>query len=271
MSTLLKLALWALGLYTAYCGLLFVLQRQMLFARAHVEAPLSGTATARGLEKLWIDSDGGRVEAWYLPPAGGLSEPHAVVIFGHGNAERIDTCLAQLSALTRLGLGLLLVEYPGYGRSGGTPSERAIRRALTAAYDTIVQRPGVDPKRVILMGRSLGGGAVCQLAARRPAAALILVSTFTDTRSFARRYGAPGFLVRDPFDSLAVLGAYPGPVLIFHGRLDEIVPVAHAAALQRAAPHAEVVLYDCGHNDCPPDESAFFATIADFLQRNGLR
>ena len=81
------------------------------------------------------------------------------------NGELIDFWPHELKKLNRLGIGVLLVEYPGYGRSNGSPSQKNITEAFTGAYDMLVTRPDVDPSRIVLFGRSLGGGAVCILAA----------------------------------------------------------------------------------------------------------
>ena len=271
MGAVLKFATIILFCYAAYCGLLFIMQRQMLFPRYLMGAAPQAPETIEGGEKIWLATNAGRVESWFVkPPPSAAAEPFPVVILAHGNAELIDTGLTEFKPITHLGVGLLLVEYPGYGRSQGSPSQKSITSTMVAAYDTVVKRPDVDPKRVILYGRSLGGGAVCQLAARRPTAALMLQSSFTSARSFATRYLAPGFLVRDPFDNLAVLKDYQQPVLIIHGRRDEVIPYRHAVALDRAAPRSRLVSYACGHNDCPPDVVQFWQDIATFLTENGL-
>jgi hypothetical protein len=77
-------------------------------------------------------------------------------------------------------------------------------------------------------------------------------------------------LVRDPFDNLAALRRYPGPVLILHGRHDPVIPFAHGEALARAATRATLVEYPCGHNDCPPDPQRFWRDIAAFLTAAGI-
>jgi fermentation-respiration switch protein FrsA (DUF1100 family) len=76
--------------------------------------------------------------------------------------------------------------------------------------------------------------------------------------------------MRDPFDNLKVIAAFGGPVLVIHGRNDEIIPFSHGAALSKAAQKATMVAYDCGHNDCPPDPVLFREDINRFLSKSGI-
>jgi hypothetical protein len=113
----------------------------------------------------------------------------------------------------------------------------------------------------------LGGGIATAVAAQRPARALILASTFSSIADLAWRLGIPGFLVRDPFDSLARLAKVRAPIFISHGREDDVVPFAHGEAL---AARAGVPLFvqACGHNDC--EGSAYWAAVGEFLAAQGL-
>lgn len=265
---LLKIASGILFLYLAYCCLLFFFQRHILFPRYQIEAP-SETGNNADQEKIWLSTNYGDVEAWFLPPGQDHGRSPAV-IFAHGNAELIDFWPEDLKKFTTLGIGLLLVEYPGYGRSEGTPSQRSIGQAFLAAYDALVAREDVDPSRIVLFGRSIGGGAVCALAAKRPSAALILMSTFTGVRSFASNFLIPRFLVLDPFDNLSVVGSYPGPVLIIHGKNDSLIPYKHALALHHAAQQGQMLTYDCRHNDCPPSWDTFWQNVESFLLNAGI-
>jgi hypothetical protein len=234
-----------------------------------IPTPPSSGPQIPGLEKIWLDLEFGKVESWYMPPVSN-GGPTPAVIFGHGNGELIDFWPAELSGFNRLGMGLLLVEYPGYGRSAGSPSQKSITETFVAAYDVLSSRQDVDSSRIILFGRSLGGGAVCALAAERPSAALILMSTFTAARSFAKRYLAPSFLVRDPFDNLSVVKNYPAAVLIMHGRKDTVIPYSHGIALHNAARHGKLITYEAGHNDCPPDWRMFWQHVRTFLRENKI-
>ena len=242
------------------------MQRSVLFP-----APPAGGADALAripdAERIWLDTNGAR-DRGLVPAAdpGGSRVPRRSSSSRHGNGELIDDWAVAFEPLRRCGAGVLLVEYPGYGRSTGSPSQRSIAATMTSAYDRMRARADVDPEKIVAYGRSLGGGAACALASERSVAALVLESTFTSVRPLARGFGLPGFLVRDPFDNLDVLRGYPGPVLIVHGERDEIIPVAHAAALHAAAPRSRLALEPCGHNDCERP----WRLVRDFLRENGL-
>lgn len=265
-----KIILWTLSFYLVYCGFLFLMQRQILFPR-YLIGTQSKSEDLPFMEKIWIKTSFGKTEAWFLPPDPMNNvEPSPAVIFAHGNGELIDFWPDELKRFNHFGIGVMLLEYPGYGRSEGKPSQKNITETFNNAYNILIERKDVDPAKIILFGRSLGGGAVCTLAAERPSAALILMSTFTSARSFAKKYLAPGFLVRDPFNNLTVVRNYPKPVLVFHGKFDEVIPYSHGMALCKSAPHATMITYESGHNDCPPDWEIFWRDLETFLNASGI-
>jgi fermentation-respiration switch protein FrsA (DUF1100 family) len=245
--TALRLAAMALVAIAAWWTFLFLMQRRLLYP-----APDAPGVPARPPEarQIWLEGPDGQTEAWFLPPLAPGDEPAPLLLFGHGNGELIDYWPSEFHEPRTWGMAVLLVEYPGYGRSHGRPSQNAIREAFVAAYDWAAAEPGIDASRIVGYGRSLGGGAVGRLSLERSLAAMIFESAFSSTRPFARGFGAPGILVRDPFDNVEAVRAYGGPVLIIHGMQDEIIPVEHGRTLAEAA---GVHLHElaCGHNDCP--------------------
>lgn len=248
-------------LIVVYWTFLFTRQRAFLFPAPD---PAGAPPRPRDAEVVWLETAGGRVEAWYLPPADPGAAPVPLLLFAHGNGELIDYWPGEFRAPREWGMAVLLVEYPGYGRSEGAASEASITEAVLAAYDWAAQRPDFDAGRVVAYGRSLGGGAALILAHARPVSAVILESSFTSVPAFARRMGAPAMLVRDRFDNLERVAGLSAPLLIVHGSHDRIVPVAHAHALHAAQPASELVLVPCGHNDCPVPWPA----IERFLRRH---
>lgn len=263
----LKLIAGVLAFYAAYLLFLFIVQRALIYPRGFMGPAGVPELKRYGIQQIWLDTRYGKIETWYLPPVGVSKDrpPVPIVIFAHGNAELIDYNVDEMMPFRQLGMGVLLVEYPGYGRSSGSPSQKGITAGFIAAYDMLLERKIADPEKIVLYGRSLGGGAVCALAALRSSAGLILMSTFTSIRSFAIRYGAPGFLVRDPFDNLQIVENYPNPILIIHGRYDNVIPYRHGLKLHQAAPGSRMISYECAHNDCPPDWNSYNDSIADYL------
>jgi pimeloyl-ACP methyl ester carboxylesterase len=250
-------------LVAAYWGLLFFGQRSLLFPAP----PLAGAPARPGdAHAFWLDTPAGRVELWWLPPIGEWPAPHPVIVFTHGNGELIDYWPSAFDEPRAWGLAVILLEYPGYGRSAGRPSEDTIREAMLAADRWARGRTDVDPGRIIPYGRSLGGSAAAMLAAERAVPALILESAFTSARAFASQFRAPGFLVRDPLDTLAAVRRFTGPILVLHGDRDEIVPTDHGRALAAASPRAILRLLPCGHNDCPRP----WPHVRTFLEAHGL-
>lgn len=265
---LLRLLLGAGALYALYAAAGFFLQRSMLFPgtglRGRGEAPPD-------TEQVWLQTPTARVEAWWMPPPASASgeQPAPALLFAHGNAELIDDWSDGFAFLRAAGMAVLLVEYPGYGRSGGSPSRDSIQRAMAGALEWLRARRDVDSGRIVLYGRSLGGGAVCTQLAQGPAA-VVLQSTFASLRPFARALLLPPLLIRDRFDNEAALRAYRGPSLVLHGRRDDVIPFSHGQTLARAARDGRFVPLDCAHNDCLPEAPHIARELLAFLRLHEL-
>jgi fermentation-respiration switch protein FrsA (DUF1100 family) len=243
----------------------YLIQRFVTFPRPPPSAWDPGALATNGGEQLWLDVDGDRVEAWYLPPRT-TAGPSPLLIYAHGNGELIDMRAGDFATLRDAGVGVLQVEYPGYGRSEGSPSDDSLIAAHIAAYDWAAANPRIDARRIAGYGRSLGGGAIAQLAARRPLAALVLESTFENFEEIVMAYGVPRYLLVNHFDTRGVLAKYEGPVLLLHGTLDRTFDARNARALAAVARRATLHLDVCGHNDCPPR----WEMVLGFLVSNGV-
>lgn len=246
------------GALAAGAGFVSWAGRKLLFP-----APGTRPSAAKGRDDVEILTLPSGTEAWLLPPLGSHAGKSPVLIFCHGNGELIDDWLDTFDEPRTWGVSILLVEYPGYGRSPGKPSERTITRTAVEAFDALLDKPHIDPQRLIAYGRSLGGGAAAALARHRPIAAMILESTFTSVTDIARSMGAPGFLILDPFDNEAVVRSWSSPLLILHGRADRVIPFEHGQRLHRAARSARFESLDCGHNDCPRPWKAVFSFLRE--------
>ena len=256
--------------YGLFLCLIFLRQGSFIYPGAKTRVDPLPPHT-QGAEVLRIPTAAGNVEALFLPATAGsdvLQKP--VVIFAHGNGEVIDFWLTALHGFRERGIGVLLVEYPGYGRSAGSPSEVSLRAAMDAAYDRVAADPRVDRTRIFGFGQSLGGGAICLLARDRPLRALILQSTFPSLDIFAAGYWAPSFLLRDHFNNLSTVRNFRGPMLVIHGRDDRLIPWQQGQRLAAASAHATFRLYDCGHGCWDPEHLPFWQDAMPFLLQAGI-
>ena len=195
--------------------------------------------------------DGTSIHGWYIPSETTASTA-VTVLFCHGNGGNISHRLEMASQLRRMGLNVLLFDYRGYGRSEGKPSEEGTYLDAQAAWDYLTQARGMEPSRVVIYGRSLGGAIAAHLAMDTQPGALVLDSAFTSAPDMARRMfrGLPvRLLCRFNYNTLAALKRIKCPVLIAHARPDEVIPYAHGERLFAAAAEPKQ-FYEltCTHN-----------------------
>lgn len=221
-----------LGLYFLLMAALFVFQGKMVF---HPKSSLDLTPKNAGLE--WTDltlrsDDGSRIHAWWVPgPKGGQ---RGAVLFCHGNAGDICSRLESIKIFHGLGLGVLIFDYPGYGKSSGTPSEQGAYLSALAAYDYLISQKKFPPDKILVFGRSLGGAVAAWLAEKKPCAGLVLESTFTSIPDVAREtfyYFPVQWLARYHFNTENRLKNISCPVLVIHSRQDDLIHFSHGEKL----------------------------------------
>lgn len=269
LATAWTLARILLLAYLGWLAFLFVVQRRVVFPGTYRTPLRSAPAAPEGVVQLWLETSFGRVEAWLIAAPDRTTAPTA--IYGHGNGELIDDWGSAMVALAAAGVNVLLVEFPGYGHSDGSPSRASIAETFEAAFDRLTARDDIDGAKIFAYGRSMGGGAAADLARSRPVAALVLQSTFSSASEMARGAAlVPAFIVRDRFDNESVVAETDVPVLVLHGRADEVIPFAHAERLASAREGLDVVEIACGHNDCGRVWPEIVSEISRFLERHGL-
>jgi fermentation-respiration switch protein FrsA (DUF1100 family) len=179
-----------------------------------------------------------------------LNNPTAeyTILFSHGNAEDLGTVLPFMENFYALGYSLLMYDYRGYGTSEGRPSVPNTYKDIDAAYQWLVTEKGVDPKTIIAQGRSVGGGPATWLAAHREVGGLVLECTFVS--AFRVRTVIP-LLPWDKYNNLRHIKMISCPVLVIHGREDEVLPFWHGEKLYNDAPGEKAHLWidEAQHND----------------------
>lgn len=229
--------------------------------------PLAGWELP-GVERArFAADDGTKLHGWFFQHP----QPRAMVLFACGNAGNISYRGERLADFCRRQrVALLAFDYRGYGQSEGRPNERGVLMDARAARRWLAERAAVAEKDVVLMGESLGGGVMVDLAARDGARGLILERTFTslpDVAAVHFPFIPVKMLMRNRLDSLSKIANYHGPLLICHGATDEIIPYELGRRLFAAAnePKQFVDLRRVGHND--PLPPAWDAAVSAFLDR----
>lgn len=190
------------------------------------------------------DSEGNEVAVLHLPnPAA----PFTLWLF-HGNAEDLGDIEPGLQTLRDAGFAVFAHDYPGYGSSTGSPSERSLYAASRTARRHLREQLGVPAARTILYGRSLGGGPAVQMAGEEKVAGVVLQSAFASVYRVLTQHRVLPF---DLFENERKMSALACPVLVMHGRKDEVIPFAHGEALLAAAPGLKQSFWvaEAGHND----------------------
>jgi hypothetical protein len=273
MSTVAALTLGAAALYATISLLLFMFQQRLVFFPTRGEYP----ATPGFIDLSWRDvslmtADGIRIVAWFVD---GPDEDAPVVLFFHGNAGDMSHRLGTLNALHDLGAATLMIDYRGYGRSGGSPDETGLYQDARAAWHWLTDEAGYAPDRIVLFGRSLGGPVAAWLAARHEPAGLVLESAFTSMPDLAAHHypWLPArWLARYDFDTEAAIARSECPLLIAHSADDEIVPFHHADALAAVRPDTtRRVRLSGSHNDPSLEvDEAWRSALGEFIQRHAV-
>lgn len=236
MKFLLHLVLGLFLGYAVLAALLFLFQSRLVYF-PDMGRGERATPAALGLDFEEVSlgtADGETLHGWFVPAPGA----RATVLFLHGNAGSIVHRLDWLPLFQRLRLSALLIDYRGYGRSTGRPSEAGTYADAAAAWGYLTVQRGLPAGRIVVMGESLGGAVAARLAADVTPAALVLHSAFTSVPALAADlypYLSARWLTRFEYDTLAAVQRLRCPLLVAHSAHDEIVPLAHGRRLYAAA------------------------------------
>jgi len=176
----------------------------------------------------------------------------STLIFFHGNAGNIGNRLEKIDQFHRIGLNVLIIDYRGYGNSGGRPTEQGIYRDATATYDYLMQRDDMQGQNMISYGASLGGAVAIDLAIKRAVSCIIVDSTFSSAIDMAKKIYPfiPSFLIKAKMNSIDKIKDISAPILFIHSIEDQIVPFVLGKKLYDATPGPkEFIEITGGHND----------------------
>lgn len=248
-------------------GVLWAVQRQMIYFPDPSAVPPAAEAIEGARDITLRTTDGLELGAWFVPPAGPGEGPPMAVLVAPGNGGNRAGRAGLARELSRRGLAVLLLDYRGYGGNPGSPSEKGLLTDAVAATEALAEL-GYPPERTIYFGESLGTGVVAALQTQVPPAAMVLRSPFTELADVGAHHYPflpVRLLLRDRFPVEEHVADSDVPVTVVYAEHDSVVPSALSARVADAAGSLveRVVIRGADHND----PAMFGPRVADAVAR----
>jgi len=218
-----------------YGAIYFVISR-LIYQPTRYPGGWWHTQSESGARDVWLRTrDGLRLHAWFVEAPVKVPGSRLVTLYLHGNGSNLAHSPGHLHEIAAAGSAVLILDYRGYGKSAGRPTERGLYRDADAGYDRLIGM-GYAPNRIVVHGESLGSAVAVDLARRRPCAGVILECPFT---SFSAMAGAivpwAGRLFASGFNTRRKIAGVHVPLLVIHGDHDRTIPCAMGCAVFKAA------------------------------------
>ena len=261
-------------LLLAYLGLLIVLkvfENRFVYPRS-----IAGDdwETPDDFKEITLETDGGvKIVGWYAAH----SQPLDSMVFFHGNGGHLQHRVTLIRQLRdRCQANVLAIDYRGYGKSDGSPSEAGLIKDAEAAVDWLCKKDEIKPSSLLICGRSLGGAVAVQMAVKHQPKGLILQRTFTTLPDAARsgpigRIAPVEWMMSNQFRSVDIIDQYQGPLLQSHGTADEVISFRLGQQLHARANEPKEFFTDQGGGHNTDDGAPYYSVLVNFLRsvRNG--
>jgi hypothetical protein len=262
MTVMTAILVSLLCVYAGVLAMLYFTQRSLLYFPETIHTTPAAAGLPQAEEVKLTTSDGEHIIAWHVPPRDGKP----VILYLHGNGGALRYRVERFTRLITDGIGVVAVEYRGYGGSSGSPSERGLIADAEAGYAFAAAR--YSTQQIVVWGESLGSGVAVALAAEKPVGRVILEAPFTSAAAVGAKhywYMPVKLLMTDQFRSDARIGNVTAPLLILHGAKDQTVPYAMGEQLFALAnkPKHIVRFLDGGHEDL--DKNGALIAVSRFL------
>ena len=268
----------ALSLFLLFAaGILFFarwMENSQMFApvKEHLLTPDQFTLEP---EEVWIAVDDGdnKIHAWYFKS----SPAERLIFYAHGNAGNIGDRLPVIKGYVESGYDVFIFDYRGFGKSGGLPTRKSFIDDSFAAYDYLTKNRSVDPANIVLLGQSLGGAAVLQLANSVECRAVILEGTFYSIKQIAKELypNLPLWIIASSdLDNARELKKLGKPLLLIHGTEDTTIPHHHSEMLFNEAqePKEFLSVKGAGHTDLfSINPARYYGAISRFIESSANR
>lgn len=265
-------ALLALSALVAGCASISESLDSNLLFRSRPADPerLARVSRIEGVEEVRIPTpDGITLHGWLKRAPGAAKGERFPLVIVFGGVARETSWMVGWGDKPPA-WGWLMVNYRGYGLSGGVPSEHAVVEDAKRIFDYAAARPDVDPLRIVVLGRSLGSYVAVTLASSRPLAGAILATPFDSISAVAEErypYLPMGLIVGGRYDAAAIAPTIRTPALFLIAASDDVTPPEHGKALARAwgGPKSLFMLADTGHRGVEW-RADYWAQISRFLR-----
>lgn len=278
---LIGLTIASVSVYGALCMTLYFYQTRLIFKPT---SQLTQTPAEQQLDyqEVWISPDGKAspgqgLHGWWLPGlSGNLAEYGLTLLYLHGNGENIGANLGLAHRYQQMGFNVLLVDYRGYGQSAGPfPNEQRVYEDAIAAYRYLTETYQIPAQQLWLFGHSLGGAVAIELSTQRPAAGLIVQSTFSSMLQavkFSGQYNwvPVNWILTQRFDSIDKVPQLELPVLYIHGQEDDTTAAVMSEQLYALSPSPKHLwlVSEAGHNNVADTAGPeYFTTVETFVQQ----
>jgi len=175
-------------------------------------------------EEIFIETDKNiNLKSWFIKKD--LNRFKTILIF-HGNAGNLFNRVYKLNELNKLDVNILLISWRGFSGNKGKPTEKNLYHDAEEAIKWLNNR-GAISKNIILYGESLGTGVATELGTSNAFGGIILESPFTSIANAAKIYYPylpVNIILKDRYDSIGKIKNITIPILIMHGKKDNIVP-----------------------------------------------
>jgi fermentation-respiration switch protein FrsA (DUF1100 family) len=235
--------------WVSLCLLIYFFQDKLIYF-PHKKIEVTPAAISLQHEDITlVTNDSVQLNAWWIPHP----DSRATLLFFHGNAGNISHRLNSIDIFHQLGLSVFIIDYRGYGKSTGTPSEQGTYIDAETAWNYLVKEKNIPPENIIIFGRSLGGAVAAALAEKHSSLALIVESSFASITDIGKHYYPylpTRLLARIKYSTISRMPNIKAPVLIIHSTEDDIIPYKNGKLLYEAAKEPKSFLQINGdHNN----------------------
>jgi len=260
---MLNLLLSLVGIFALFCIVARLLHRYFVYVPDRKRLAPKDAGLAGVEEVVFKATDGTRLIAWYRAAQPGKP---TLLYFG-GNSGSAAYRSNKIKAIGADGYGVFMLNYRGFGGSGGRPTEKRITADAVSAYDYL-RGLGVAPHDIVAYGESLGTAVATRLSLQREVTALVLEAPFTsvvDVGLLMWPFLPLKLIMVDQYRTIDRIGQVTAPLFIIHGGRDNVIPLDQARRLLHEAnePKTLSLVARAGHNDL--FELGAWGRVRDFL------